>query len=73
MLGSSATTAPWTSPGRLRSPSYAAVWAAGSMVSSTLPPLEESLLSRSTSLVTNSSESSPESTSFWDCSIPVWL
>ena len=48
-------------------------WAAGSMVSWTLPPLVGLLLSRSTSFVTNSRESSPDSTSFWVRSIPVWL
>ena len=74
VLGSSATTAPWTPcaealQARRTRPSARR----GSMVSWTLPPLGAELLSRSTRRVTNSRESSPDSTSFWVCSIPVWL
>jgi hypothetical protein len=42
-------------------------------VTCTLPPLELELLKRSTSRVTKSRESAPESTSFWLFSRPVWL
>ena len=73
VVGSSATTAPFASSPSARSPSYAAVWAAGSMVSSTLPPLGSVLLSMSTSRVTKRRESSPESTSFCERSMPVWV
>ena len=70
--GSIATTAPWTPSPSARSPSNAAVWAAGSIVSETWPPSVLLPLTRSTSRVTKSRESSPDSTSFWLCSMPVW-
>ena len=73
VVGSMATTAPWTSSPSACSPSKAAVCASGSMVSWTLPPLGSVLLSMSTSRVTKSRESSPESTSFCERSMPVWL
>jgi hypothetical protein len=73
VLGSIATTDASTSPGSDEMPSYAACWASASRVSWTVPPWLDSLLIRSTSLVTNSRGSSPASTWFWVCSIPVWL
>ena len=72
LRGSSATTAPCTSGPIALRPSYAACWAAGSRVSSTLPPLGAELLTMSTRRVTKSRESSPESTSFWVRSMPAW-
>jgi len=73
VAGSRATTEPLTSPGSADRPAKAASWAAGSIVSWTLPPLPDWLLSRSTSLVTKSSESSPESTEFSERSTALWL
>ncbi len=73
VAGSRATTAPCTSGPSACSPSNAAVWAAGSRVSETLPPSVLLPLMRSTRRVTNNRESLPDSTSFWLCSIPVWV
>ena len=73
VLGSMATPAAWVPAPMLLRPSNSAVWAAGSMVSCTLPPLGAELLSRSPSRATNSRSSSPDSTAFCDCSTPVWL
>ena len=73
MLGSIATTAPSTSGPSARSPLYAASCAAGSTVSSTLPPLVALPLTRSTRRFTNSESSSPERKEFCARSRPVWL
>ena len=72
VVGSSATTAPCASPGRASRPSQAASCAAALAASWTLPPLGSLLLSMSTRRVTNSRESSPASTEFWELSTPVW-
>ena len=71
MDGSSATTAPSVPSPSAARPSNAAVWAAGSTVSCTEPPLGSALPIRSTSRVTKSRSSSPESTAFCERSMPV--
>jgi hypothetical protein len=73
VLGWIATTAPCTSGPSPRRPSYAAFWAAGSIVSWTLPPLAAVPLTRSTRRLTNRLSSSPERKEFWVRSRPVSL
>ncbi len=76
MLGWSATTEAWTGAPvvscRLFERLERRVLGVRSRVSWTLPPLPDLLDSRSTSLLTNSRSSSPERTSFWLRSMPVW-
>jgi hypothetical protein len=73
VLGSIATTAPCTSEPSALSPSNAAFWAAGLIVSATSPPLVALPLTRSTSRLTNSRSSSPERKEFSVRSTPVSL
>ncbi len=70
MRGSIATTAPRTLSPRSFSPSKAAFWASGSMVRVTLPPLGDSLSTRSMTRLTKSLESLPDRMEFWVASTP---
>jgi hypothetical protein len=68
-----ATTDPCTPAPSAFSPSYAAFWAAGLMVSTTLPPLLALPLTRSTRRLTKSRSSSPDRKLLSARSIPVSL
>jgi hypothetical protein len=71
VFGSRATTAPRALPGSAFNPAYAARWAAGLRVRSTLPPCGWLSPSRPTIRLTNRLESLPERMEFSEFSTAV--